>query len=94
MPLIGIFFVDATLTLLRRMFRGKRWYEAHRSHAYQHAARLWASHRKVTLAILGINVVKKKHRIFNSQCRFDIKSSICKYYIIEVSQFLTLKLSV
>lgn len=55
--LFGIFFVDATLTLLRRMIRGKRWYEAHRSHAYQHAVRLWASHSKVTLAILGINAV-------------------------------------
>lgn len=32
------FLVDATYTLLRRMLDGQTWYEAHRSHAYQHAA--------------------------------------------------------
>ena len=34
----GAFIVDATVTLLWRMISGGRWYEAHRSHAYQHAA--------------------------------------------------------
>ncbi len=33
----GVFWVDATLTLMRRMLGGERWYEAHKSHAYQHA---------------------------------------------------------
>ncbi|MGZ8246258.1 MraY family glycosyltransferase, partial [Methylomagnum sp.] len=54
--LLGVFFVDATLTLLRRMASGQRWYEAHRSHAYQHAAHRWASHRRVTLAALALNL--------------------------------------
>lgn len=35
--LSGVFWVDATLTLVRRMLAGERWYEAHKSHAYQHA---------------------------------------------------------
>jgi len=34
----GVFWVDAGLTLMRRMVAGERWYESHRSHAYQHAA--------------------------------------------------------
>jgi Fuc2NAc and GlcNAc transferase len=55
--LVGVFFADATMTLLRRMANGQRWYEAHRSHAYQHAARRWASHKRVTLAVLAINLV-------------------------------------
>jgi Fuc2NAc and GlcNAc transferase len=55
--LVGVFFVDATLTLLRRILSGQRWYEAHRSHAYQHAARYWASHERVTRAVLLINLV-------------------------------------
>jgi len=33
--LFGVFLVDATLTLLRRVFRGDRWYSAHRTHGYQ-----------------------------------------------------------
>lgn len=55
--LLGVFIVDATLTLVRRMARGERWYSAHRSHAYQHASRLWGSHKKVTLAVGGLNVI-------------------------------------
>ena len=54
--LLAAFFVDATVTLLRRMFSRARWYEAHRSHAYQHAAQAWASHTKVTLAVAAINI--------------------------------------
>jgi Fuc2NAc and GlcNAc transferase len=53
----GAFFVDATITLLRRLLRGERVYQAHRSHAYQWLARRWGSHRKVTLAVLAVNIV-------------------------------------
>ncbi|MFT3735709.1 MAG: glycosyltransferase family 4 protein [Rhodocyclaceae bacterium] len=53
--LAGVFIVDATFTLLRRMLGGQRWYEAHRSHAYQNAAMRWGSHRRVTVTVLWIN---------------------------------------
>jgi Fuc2NAc and GlcNAc transferase len=53
----GTFFVDATVTLARRLFRGERVQEAHRSHAYQWLARRWGSHRPVTLAVLAVNVL-------------------------------------
>ncbi|MEW6267177.1 MAG: glycosyltransferase family 4 protein [Thermodesulfobacteriota bacterium] len=53
--LLGVFEVDATITLLRRMIRGARWYEAHREHAYQHSARRWG-HRRVTMTVLGLNI--------------------------------------
>jgi len=52
----GVFFVDATVTLLRRLLRGERVYEAHGSHAYQWLARRWGSHAKVTCAVLIVNV--------------------------------------
>jgi Fuc2NAc and GlcNAc transferase len=54
--LFGVFFVDATVTLVRRMLSGQRWYEAHRSHAYQRAARRWASHKRISLSVLAINL--------------------------------------
>lgn len=53
--LLGVFIVDATVTLIRRLLRGERVYEAHCSHAYQHAARQAGAHRPVTLAVAGIN---------------------------------------
>jgi Fuc2NAc and GlcNAc transferase len=52
----GAFFVDATVTLVRRTLRNERVHEAHRSHAYQWLARRWRSHRKVTLALVAVNV--------------------------------------
>jgi Fuc2NAc and GlcNAc transferase len=52
----GVFFVDATVTLARRLLRGERLYEAHRTHLYQCLARRWRSHRRVTLAVLAVNV--------------------------------------
>lgn len=55
--LLAVFITDATVTLLRRLLRGERWYEAHRTHAYQHAAHRLGSHRNVTLAIGAINVL-------------------------------------
>jgi Fuc2NAc and GlcNAc transferase len=52
----GVFFVDATVTLVRRLLRGERLHEAHRTHAYQWLVRRWDSHRRVTLAVLAVNV--------------------------------------
>ena len=52
----GFFFVDATITLLRRMARGDQWFEAHRTHAYQWLARRWKAHLPVTLSVSAINV--------------------------------------
>ena len=55
--LCGCFLVDATTTLLRRVVAGERFYEAHRSHAYQYAARRHGSHKLVTLTVLAINAL-------------------------------------
>ncbi|HHY35475.1 MAG TPA: glycosyltransferase family 4 protein [Firmicutes bacterium] len=55
--LLGVFVVDATATLVRRVVRGERWYEAHRSHAYQLAVRAGYTHKQVVLAVLAINAV-------------------------------------
>ncbi|HLS56149.1 MAG TPA: glycosyltransferase family 4 protein [Zeimonas sp.] len=54
--LLGVFVTDATVTLLRRLARGEKLYEAHRSHAYQHAARRLGGHLPVTLAVGVINI--------------------------------------
>jgi Fuc2NAc and GlcNAc transferase len=58
--LAAVFVTDASVTLLTRMLRGERWYEAHRSHAYQRLSRRWqgdrkAGHRSVTLLAATVN---------------------------------------
>lgn len=54
--LLGAFIVDATVTLIRRLLRGDKVYEAHRSHAYQFASRQYGRHMPVTLVVAAINV--------------------------------------
>lgn len=54
--LLGVFIVDASITLVRRVLRGERFYEAHRTHAYQHASRQYGSHLPVTVAVGIINL--------------------------------------
>lgn len=53
----GVFFVDATVTLLRRWARGEKIYQAHRSHAYQHLARRLGRHGPVTVMVLAVNLL-------------------------------------
>lgn len=55
--LLACFIVDATFTLVRRLLRRERVNQAHRQHAYQHAAIRFASHQTVCLAMLVINVI-------------------------------------
>jgi Fuc2NAc and GlcNAc transferase len=54
--LLGVFIVDATFTLFRRLLRGDKVYEAHRSHAYQFASRRFRKHLPVTIAVGVINL--------------------------------------
>ncbi len=55
--LLGTFVVDATVTLLRRALRREKIFQAHSSHAYQHAARKHRAHVPVSLAFGGINLL-------------------------------------
>ena len=54
--LLGYFVVDTTVTLLVRIVTTKKWYRAHRSHAYQNLARLWGNHLKVVRLVLLIEL--------------------------------------
>ena len=54
--LLGVFVVDATFTLIRRLVRGDKIYEAHRSHVYQIASRRYGAHVPVSLAVGIINI--------------------------------------
>lgn len=53
--LLAVFVVDATYTLVQRLRQGEPWYQGHSRHTYQSAARMFKSHRKVTIAVIVIN---------------------------------------
>ena len=53
--LLGVFVFDATVTLVRRAARRERWYQAHRSHAYQRLVQAGVSPGKVSAGALLLN---------------------------------------
>ncbi len=55
--LMGVFIVDASVTLARRSLRGERLYIAHRSHAYQHLAIKLNSHATVSAGVGAITLL-------------------------------------
>jgi len=55
--LAAVFVTDATVTLLVRIARGKRWTEAHRSHIYQRLAVMWKGHGRVDVIFMTMNGV-------------------------------------
>lgn len=55
--LVSAFAVDATLTLLDRVMRGRAWYTAHREHLYQWLVRSGCSHAGADGRYLGWNLL-------------------------------------
>lgn len=55
--LFGVFWFDATMTLLRRKLNGEKLSQAHRKHAYQRLTQSGWSHYKVTNASIALNVI-------------------------------------
>lgn len=55
--LFGVFIVDASFTLSRRLLTGQPFYKPHRSHAYQRIAEKTGSHTKTSLFVGAINLL-------------------------------------
>ncbi len=55
--LLSVFITDASYTLLSRFLRREGIFVAHRSHAYQIASRKLGSHVKVSMILVGINIL-------------------------------------
>jgi UDP-GlcNAc:undecaprenyl-phosphate/decaprenyl-phosphate GlcNAc-1-phosphate transferase len=55
--LFSMFWIDATVTLIIRIYQRKRFWKSHNEHWYQKAIRAGASHKKVVLIHMLCNVV-------------------------------------
>ena len=55
--LFGVFWFDATVTLLRRKRNAEKLSQAHKKHAYQRLVQYGWSHSKVVLASVFVNIV-------------------------------------
>jgi len=54
--LFGVFWFDATITLLRRKLNGEKLSQAHKKHAYQRLSQSGWSHSKVVVFLMLVNV--------------------------------------
>ena len=55
--LFGLFWFDATLTLIRRKLNGEKLSQAHKKHAYQRLTQSGWSHYKVTNYAILVNII-------------------------------------
>lgn len=55
--LYGVFWFDATVTLIRRLINGDKVYEAHLLHAFHRLSSQNWSHREILLGVIAINIV-------------------------------------
>jgi len=55
--LYSAFLTDASATLIRRLFAGEKWYQAHKSHAYQRLHQAGFSHAQVLFFLMGLNAI-------------------------------------
>ncbi len=51
------FLADATITLVRRLLRGERVWQAHREHFYQHAVRRGLGHAAVVKRVIAADLM-------------------------------------
>jgi UDP-N-acetylmuramyl pentapeptide phosphotransferase/UDP-N-acetylglucosamine-1-phosphate transferase len=54
---MALFLADSTLTLLVRVIRGERWYNAHRQHLYQQLIAAGWTHGRVVVAYQALNLL-------------------------------------
>jgi Fuc2NAc and GlcNAc transferase len=55
--LYAVYLMDAGITLLTRIIKKERWWQAHRSHFYQRAVQSGFSHAQVSLAVMAVNII-------------------------------------
>jgi Fuc2NAc and GlcNAc transferase len=55
--LYAVYLADSGITLLHRMIKREKWWQAHRSHFYQRAVQSGFSHAQVSLAVMMMNII-------------------------------------
>lgn len=90
--LTGLFWFDATITLLRRMFAGEDWRKPHRMHAYQRLIQGGWSHQRVLLGAIFMNsllsglalLAFKEPRLLTFSLGLSIALLSCAYLMCEL----------
>jgi UDP-N-acetylmuramyl pentapeptide phosphotransferase/UDP-N-acetylglucosamine-1-phosphate transferase len=84
--LYGFFLVDASVTLVRRMVTGKRWWEAHTEHYYQRAIRAGFTHAQVAAGAMMLTALAA---VFASMEALAMTSNGIPFLLLGVLMLLT-----
>lgn len=79
------FIADASMTLLKRLLRGERFWHAHRDHYYQRLVRMGWSHRKVALAEYALMVACGGSALIMLHADFEIQLLGLSLWIVAYS---------
>ena len=55
--LYAVYLADSGVTLLHRIIKKEKWWQAHRSHFYQRAVQSGFSHAQVSLSVMALNII-------------------------------------
>lgn len=80
----GYYLVDTSLTTFIRFLTIPKFWQGHRSHAYQNLARIWDDHRKLLFLIIAINF------LWISPLLFILHNNISLKWIIVFIAYLPL----
>lgn len=78
--LFGLFWFDATLTLIRRFKNREKLSQAHRKHAYQRLVQSGFAHDRVVVFALGINLIL----VILGYSAFTQPSNVIGYFTVAV----------
>ena len=90
--LFGVFWFDATVTLIRRKLNGEKLSQAHKKHSYQRLTQVEWSHYKITnysimLNIILFGIVYFISNIFIALLLTIIVLSLCMWYVETKKKF-------
>ena len=77
--LYGLFLFDTSVTLIRRMVTGKKWWEAHSEHYYQRAVRAGFTHAQVAAGAMTLTALAAG---LASMEAFDITSNGIPFFLM------------
>ncbi|MDA7818288.1 glycosyltransferase family 4 protein [Sulfurimonas sp.] len=80
--LFGVFWFDATLTLLRRYINGEKLSKAHRKHAYQRLTQSGWAHDRVVIYSIFVNIILFSFVYFISNVFIAFCMALMLLYII------------
>lgn len=92
---LGLFIFDATTTLVRRLARRERFFQAHRTHWYQRPLALGVPHRAITLAsypgMMFVGAMALAYPVASPAARWALVAAVVGAFVLYARMVLMLE---